>query len=124
MTTNRPVFLDFWHLKLPISGLVSILHRISGVMMVACVPVLAAMFALALSGPEGFAASVTFFDHPLIIIARLLLGWAVLHHLFAGVRHLFLDLGWGVELPVARTTAWTVLVAAVVMVIVGGGVLI
>jgi succinate dehydrogenase / fumarate reductase cytochrome b subunit len=123
MTTNRPVFLDFWHLKLPISGLVSILHRVSGVMMIASVPVLAAMFALALSGPEGFAASVAFFDHPLIKIARLLLGWAVLHHLFAGIRHLILDMGWGVELPIARKSAWTVLFAAIVVVIVGGGVL-
>jgi succinate dehydrogenase / fumarate reductase cytochrome b subunit len=121
MTTNRPVFLDFWHLKLPISGLVSILHRISGVMMIVCVPVLAAMFALALSGPEGFAASAAFFDFWLIKIARLMLGWAVLHHLFAGVRHLFLDLGWGVELSVARTTAWSVLLAAIVVVIIGGG---
>jgi succinate dehydrogenase / fumarate reductase cytochrome b subunit len=83
--------------------------------------VLAAMFALALSGPEGFAASAAFFDFWLIKIARLMLGWAVLHHLFAGVRHLFLDLGWGVELSVARTTAWSVLLAAIVVVIIGGG---
>lgn len=123
MTTNRPVFLEIWRIKLPIPGIVSILHRITGVLMVLSIPVLTLLFAQALSGPDGFAASAAFLGHPPIKLVLFLLGWAVLHHLFAGIRYLIIDLGWGVDLPIARKTAWTALFAALVVAVVGGGML-
>ena len=123
MTTNRPVFLEIWRVKLPIPGLVSILHRLSGVLMVLSIPVFTALFARALSGADGFAAAAAFVGHPLIKLALLLLGWALLHHLFAGIRYLIIDFGWGVDLPTARKTAWTALSAALLVTIVGGGML-
>jgi succinate dehydrogenase / fumarate reductase cytochrome b subunit len=123
MTTNRPVFLEIWRVKLPIPGLVSILHRVSGVLMVLSIPVLTALFAQALSGPDGFAAAAAFVGHPLIKLTLLLLGWALLHHLFAGIRYLIIDFGWGVDLPTARKTAWAALSAALLVTIVGGGML-
>ncbi len=52
-----------------------------------------------------------------------LLGWAALHHLFAGIRYLVIDFGWGVDLPIARKTAWTATSAALVVAVVGGGML-
>ena len=123
MTTNRPVFLEIWRVKLPVPGLVSILHRLSGVLMVLSIPVFTALFAQALSGSDGFAAAAAFVGHPLIKLALLLLGWALLHHLFAGIRYLMIDFGWGVDLPTARKTAWTALSAALLVTIVGGGML-
>ena len=123
MTTNRPVFLEIWRVKLPIPGLVSILHRVSGVLMVLSIPVLTALFAQALSGPDGFAAAAAFVGPPLIKLTLLLLGWALLHHLFAGIRYLIIDFGWGVDLPTARKTAWAALSAALLVTIVGGGML-
>jgi succinate dehydrogenase / fumarate reductase, cytochrome b subunit len=56
MQSNRPVFLDLWRIKLPATGIVSILHRISGVLMVLAIPAAAILLSEALSGPEGFAA--------------------------------------------------------------------
>jgi len=123
MTTNRPVFLEIWRVKLPVPGLVSILHRLSGVLRVLSIPVFTALFAQALSGSDGFAAAAAFVGHPLIKLALLLLGWALLHHLFAGIRYLIIDFGWGVDLPTARKTAWTALSAALLVTIVGGGML-
>jgi succinate dehydrogenase / fumarate reductase cytochrome b subunit len=123
MTTNRPVFLEIWRVKLPIPGLVSILHRLSGVLMVLSIPVFTALFAQALSGPDGFAAAAAFVGHPLIKLMLLLSGWALLHHLFAGIRYLVIDFGWGVDLPTARKTAWTALSAALLVTILGGGML-
>ncbi|MGB5834427.1 MAG: succinate dehydrogenase, cytochrome b556 subunit [Thiohalocapsa sp.] len=123
MTTKRPVHLDLRRIKLPVPGVVSILHRISGVLMVLAIPLFAGLLAQALSGTEGFAASAAFFAHPLVKLALLVLGWAVLHHLFAGIRFLAIDLGWGVDRPTARKTAWTAVSAALVVTVVGGGLL-
>ena len=123
MTTKRPVFLEIWRVSLPIPGMVSILHRLSGVLMVLAIPVFTALFAQALSGPDGFAAAAAFVGHPQIKLTLLQLGWALLHHLFAGIRYLLIDFGWGVDLPTARKTAWTALSAALLVTIVGGGML-
>jgi succinate dehydrogenase / fumarate reductase cytochrome b subunit len=123
MTTNRPVFLEVWRIRLPIPAVVSILHRVSGVLMILAIPVMTALFASALSGPQGFAAAAAFLAHPLVKLALLLLGWALLHHLFAGIRYLIIDTGFGVDRPSARKSAWTALSAALVVAVIGGGVL-
>jgi succinate dehydrogenase / fumarate reductase cytochrome b subunit len=123
MTTNRPVFLDLTRIKLPLPGVVSILHRVSGVLMVLALPVFAALFARALSGPEAFAATAAFVGQPLIKLVLLVMAWALLHHLFAGIRYLVIDLGWGVDRPTARKTAWTALSAALVVTLVGATVI-
>jgi succinate dehydrogenase / fumarate reductase cytochrome b subunit len=122
MTTKRPVFLDLTRIRLPVPGVVSILHRISGVLMVLALPVFAALFALALTGPDGFAAAAGFVGHPLIKLGLLVMAWALLHHLFAGLRYLVIDLGWGVDRPTARKTAWTALSAALVVTVAGAAV--
>ncbi|TVQ86675.1 MAG: succinate dehydrogenase, cytochrome b556 subunit [Chromatiaceae bacterium] len=120
MTKARPVFLELWRIRLPISALVSILHRISGVLMVLSIPIAAALFAQALSGPAGFAASAAFVGHPLIRFGLLVMLWALLHHLFAGIRYLIIDLGVGVERPVARQTAKAALLAGLAAAALGG----
>jgi succinate dehydrogenase / fumarate reductase cytochrome b subunit len=110
----RPVFLEIWRIRLPLPGVVSILHRVSGVLMVLAIPVGAMLLHQALSGPEGFAASVAFLGHPLVRLGLLGLLWGLLHHLFAGLRFLVLDLGIGVDRGPARQSAWTALIAGIV----------
>lgn len=122
MHTTRPVFLDLWRIKLPATGIVSILHRVSGVLMVLAIPAAAILLHLALSGPQGFEAAVGFLHNGLVRLALLVLAWALLHHLFAGVRYLLLDIGIGLERPAARRSAWTAMVAAVAVLVVGLGV--
>jgi succinate dehydrogenase / fumarate reductase, cytochrome b subunit len=114
MQTSRPVFLELWRIRLPATGYVSILHRVSGVLMVASIPVGAFLFDQAVSGPEGFAYAVAFFDHWLVRLALVILTWSLLHHLFAGIRYLLLDLRVGLDRAPSRRSAWIVIVAAVV----------
>ena len=114
MQTSRPVFLELWRIRLPATGYVSILHRVSGVLMVASIPVGAFLFDQAVSGPEGFAYAVAFFDHWLVRLALVVLTWSLLHHLFAGIRYLLLDLRVGLDRASSRRSAWIVIVAAVV----------
>lgn len=121
--TKRPVFLDLTRIRQPIPAIVSILHRASGVLMVLAIPLFAALFGLALSGPDGFARAAALVGHPLGRLVLLLLSWALLHHLLAGVRYLVIDLGIGVDRPAARASAWTVLSLALLFTIVIAGML-
>jgi succinate dehydrogenase / fumarate reductase cytochrome b subunit len=115
------VFLDLWRIKLPISGVVSILHRISGVLMVLSIPIAAILFHLALSGPNGFETVSHILGSLWIKPLLILLAWSLLHHLFAGIRYLLLDLGLGLERPVARRSAWIVVAVALSVLVIGGG---
>ncbi len=124
MTKNRPVFLELWRIHLPVGGVVSILHRVSGVLMVLALPVVAWLFAQALGSTAGFETVSAFLAHPLVRVALLVLAWALLHHLLAGVRYLLIDLGLGVDRRIARRSAWTALTAALaVTLLVAGGML-
>ncbi|SDX42509.1 succinate dehydrogenase / fumarate reductase cytochrome b subunit [Allochromatium warmingii] len=117
MSRVRPVFLDLRRIALPLPGLVSILHRVSGLLLVLALPSVAWLVERALSGPEGFAVVVVMLDAwPSRLLQGVLL-WSLLHHLLAGLRHLALDLGWGLERVMARRTAWLTLVTALVLLV-------
>jgi succinate dehydrogenase / fumarate reductase cytochrome b subunit len=117
---NRPRFLTLWQLKLPLPGVVSIIHRLAGVAMVLVLPFLLYLLQLSLSGGEGFdrvAAVVGSWPGRLL---GLLLLWLFAHHLFAGIRVMLIDLEWGCGLVMARRTARLVLFSALLMVLMGG----
>ncbi len=119
MKPKRPVFLELWRIKLPAMGLVSILHRVSGVLLVLAIPFFADLLRLSLADQQGFeAASATLGSWPVRLVL-VVLAWAVLHHLFAGIRYLALDLGLGLERETARATARTAIAAALVVLVVG-----
>jgi len=115
MQTSRPVFLELWRIKLPLPGLVSILHRASGVLMVLAIPFAAILLHLAASGQQGFESAAGLLDSWWVGLFLIGLVWSLMHHLLAGIRHLVLDIGIGLDRPVARRTAKTVLVAGLVL---------
>ncbi|MCU0841306.1 MAG: succinate dehydrogenase, cytochrome b556 subunit [Thiobacillaceae bacterium] len=111
----RPVWLNPLRMRLPIGGWVSILHRASGVLLCLAVPALLYALMLSLRSPADFAAVAAFLGGGIGFLFVLALIWASLHHLFAGLRHLALDLGWGEARGDARRTAWLSLIAALVL---------
>jgi succinate dehydrogenase / fumarate reductase cytochrome b subunit len=117
---NRPRFLNLWQIKLPLIGIVSIIHRVSGVFMLLLLPFLLYLLQLSLGSSDGFArASVIIAGWPVHLLGLLLL-WLFAHHFFAGIRVMLIDLECGSGLAVARRTARWVLAAAVLVVIAGG----
>ena len=120
MNTKRPVNLDLTTVKFPITAIVSILHRISGVVLLAGVLILMWMLDLSLSSEQGFAAVAETMQAPL---AKLIL-WAVLaalaYHSVAGVRHLIMDLGWGETLEGGKLGAAVVIGASAVLIALAG----
>jgi succinate dehydrogenase / fumarate reductase cytochrome b subunit len=108
---DRPVTLPLLSLRLPLAGWVSFLHRVSGVLLFLCLPLALLALDRALSGPEAFDALRQQLAQPAARMLLLLAVWALAHHLFAGIRHLLMDLHFGVNLPAARRSALVVAVA-------------
>ena len=115
MASSRPKYLNLIQIRLPVPGLVSILHRVSGAALFLMLPVLLALFAMSLESPQTFAQFQAAFSHWAVKLVLIGLAWAYLHHLCAGIRHLALDLDYGTELPRARASSWAVLAVSAVL---------
>ncbi len=107
---DRPVTLPLLSLRLPLAGWVSFLHRVSGVLLFLCLPLALVVLDRALSGSEAFEAVSRQLSQPAVRMLLLLAVWALAHHLFAGIRHLLMDLHVGVSLAAARRSALAVAV--------------
>ena len=94
--------------KLPPPGMVSILHRVSGALLFFALPLILWLFDLSLMSELSFARLVEVGSHWFVKLVLLVLIWAFLHHLVAGIRYLLLDLHLGVEKSAARTSALAV----------------
>ena len=77
--------------RLPLAGLVSILHRISGAVMFLALPLVLWAFDDSLRSADSHATITQFLSHWFVKIILLGLFWALMHHLVAGVRHLWMD---------------------------------
>ena len=120
-TRSRPVYLDLPRIRLPLPGIVSILHRISGALLfVAGIPLLLACVGASLASPESFAQLRGALSHPIAKLALLGFAWAYIHHFCAGVRFLLLDMLKGIELFAARRTSVVVMVVSLALTAVVG----
>jgi succinate dehydrogenase / fumarate reductase cytochrome b subunit len=112
----RPVYLNLFAIRLPLPAFVSILHRASGALMfLVGIPALLWGLQASAATPEAFAAFKSALAHPLAKLLLLVLLWAYLHHLLAGLRHLALDLHAGTELAAARRSSAIVLGLALLL---------
>ncbi len=112
---KRPVFLNLLVIRFPVTAILSIFHRITGVLMVLSLPVLFYLFGLSLSGEQGWNTTLAILVHPLSKLAITVFLWGLIHHLFAGLRFLFLDIEVGIEKNTARMSAWLVNFSAVIV---------
>jgi succinate dehydrogenase / fumarate reductase cytochrome b subunit len=120
---KRPLWYNLNLLNLPLPGVVSILHRISGALLFLFVAWLLYLLDSSLASPEGFDDVKRALSGPLTKLVLLGLLWAFMHHLCAGIRYLFLDVHKGVDLPTARMTSGIVLAASVALTAILGGLL-
>ena len=110
----RPKHLNLMQIRLPLPGVVSILHRISGVGLFISLGGLIWLLGASLGAPEQLdclraVLAFSILGLPLVKLALLGLVWAYLHHFCAGIRFLLLDMHIGIELAPARATALAVL---------------
>lgn len=114
-TARRPVHLNLFKIRLPIGGIMSIIHRATGVFMFLALPLLIYLLDLSLSGAAGFAAADGMLHGLFGALFVFLLMWSLAHHLLAGIRYLLIDVDLGVDKGLARQTALGVVIAGPVL---------
>lgn len=117
MKDKRPVNLDLTKFHFPVMAIVSILHRIAGVLLFLAIPFLLYLLDQSLTNAHTFNMLLTnSWNKFFLWVALAALGY----HLAAGVRHLLMDFGCGDHLPGAYKVAWTTIVVAVILIILAG----
>ena len=112
---KRPLWYNLSPFNLPVPGLVSIFHRVSGVLLFLGLAVFLYLLDLSLASESGYAQAGQYLRTPiakLLVIASI---WALLHHMCAGIRHLFLDIDVGTSLQAARRSAFAVFVVSLAL---------
>jgi len=101
--------------RLPASGMVSILHRISGALMFLLLPFVLFLFDKSITSEISFEFFKGYVSHPLVKLAILALSWAYLHHFIAGMRHLVMDMHIGLSKHESVKSARVVLIISGVL---------
>ena len=114
MNDSRPVYLNLLKIRLPLTGIVSFAHRITGILLFFALPFSAYLLDLSIESEQSFTKAQDILNQPLMLVVQILLLWSIAHHFFAGIRFLLIDADIGVEKSQARLGAWLVLIAEAV----------
>jgi succinate dehydrogenase / fumarate reductase cytochrome b subunit len=113
--------------RLPAAGWVSILHRISGALMFLLLPLIVWLFDTSVSSEishdrfqAAFAVGIGFVPGWFLKLVVLAIIWAYLHHLIAGVRHLYMDMTHSVTKEFGKSSAVVTLVLSIGLTVVLG----
>jgi succinate dehydrogenase / fumarate reductase cytochrome b subunit len=124
---NINAFTDLPSYRLPVAGIVSILHRVSGALMFLLMPFIIWMFDTSISSEISFGRfssvfniGVGFVPGWFVKLVALSIIWAFLHHLIAGLRHLWMDARHAVSKEFGKSSAAVTLVLSVGLTVVLG----
>ena len=120
VNSDRPINLDLTTISFPVPAIVSILHRISGVVIFFALPLMLWLCQESLISEDAFLHIKMVASSPLLKFCIWGVLSATIYHLIAGIRHLLMDMGYGEELAVARSSAWAVLGVSLVAILVLG----
>ena len=130
MTKQRPGtmrLVDAVKYRLPLAGVVSILHRVSGLLMFALLPFIIWLFDKSLSSEisydtfsSAFVAGIGVVPAWFVKLVMLALTWAFLHHAIAGVRHVWMDMTHSVTKEQGRLSAVVTLASSVLLTVLLG----
>ena len=120
MKTDRPVYLNLFQYRFPVTAISSIFHRISGLLMFLLLPLLLSALACSLSSPANFAkfsnhAYSFWFGFGLWVVLS-----SIIFHVLAGIRHMMMDIGFGEDYQPARASAYLVMFLSVILIIATG----
>ena len=119
--------IDATQYRLPPAGWVSILHRVSGLLLIVLMPFVIWMFDTSLTSEitftqftGAFVGGIGFVPAFVVKLATLVLIWGFLQHFCAGVRHLYMDFTHSVTKEFGRTSALVAMGVAAVLTIAFG----
>jgi succinate dehydrogenase / fumarate reductase cytochrome b subunit len=115
MARNERPLSPFMQYRWLYSNTLSILHRMTGILLSAGFLLLVYWLVAAARGPESYERAMSFLRSLPIQVMLAALLWCWCYHFLNGVRHLCWDLGLGFERSVARQSGWAVAIASLVL---------
>jgi len=112
---ERPLSPHLQIYRWPITMVLSILHRITGIGLGLGTLLLAWWLAAAAAGPDYYTTAQAVLGSWLGRLILFGFTWSLFLHLCNGIRHLFWDMGYGYEVKLANRTGWATLVASLVL---------
>ncbi len=117
---KRPVNLNLLTIKQPITAIVSITHRATGIITLIFVPFFLWGLSTALHSADDFAQVQALLQNSFIKLILFLFVSAILYHLVMGLRHLLMDLGFAENFHAGKKTAWAAIILAAILIIIWG----
>jgi len=118
---DRVKFLNLLQIRFPVTAVLSIGHRITGIALFLAIPFLIYLLELSLSSASGYTQVIDVLGSPLLRFISVLLIWAFAHHLYAGIRYLLLDIDIGVGKEISAQSSWLVLIAGFLTMLAAAG---
>ena len=129
-TKQRPGtmrLVDALQYRLPLAGVVSILHRVSGAIMFFLLPFIVWMFDTSVTSEisyesftSAFVAGIGFVPGWFVKLVVLALMWSFLHHAIAGIRHLWMDMTHSVTKELGHLSAVSTLISSLALTVLLG----
>ena len=118
---TRPVNLDLRTVRMPFTAVLSILHRITGIIIFIGTPILLWLLQQSLTSPQHFAEVSGMLSEGIFRLGFFALIWAFAYHIMAGIKHLAMDLGHA-ETPESAKIASVLLILGNILVLIFLGV--
>jgi succinate dehydrogenase / fumarate reductase cytochrome b subunit len=113
--TNRPLSPHLGVYRWQVGNTMSIVHRLTGVMLALCAVAFTGWLVGIAAGPEAYALVVGALRSPPGVLLLAAGSFCFFYHLCNGVRHLFWDAGYGFEIAQARTSGLAAVAVALVL---------
>lgn len=120
MNSSRPVHLDLTRMKFPPMAIVSVMHRISGVVLFLLLPLVLYMLHTSLQSGADFSSLYYLTAMTSMKILLWILISAVSFHFFAGIRHMAMDCGFAESLKAGRISAYVIFGLEIIAMILAG----
>jgi len=116
VSQQRPVNLNLFKFHFPVMAIISILHRISGVILFLFVPVMLYALHQSLASRNTFSFIQQCLNYTVSKVILLAILASAIFHLIAGVRHLLMDCGVAEGKTAGAVTAWFVFLLTIIVV--------
>ena len=120
---KRPVFLNLFRIRQPATAVLSIGHRLSGVVLVLAIPFLVYLFDRSLASEQGYREVAALLQGTPARVMLVGLIWFFAHHFLAGIRYLLIDVDVGADIRQARISARLVFAGGLIVLVAAGLVL-
>lgn len=115
----RPRNLNFFTIQFPITAIVSLLHRMSGILLIFSIPAMLWILQMTLKSEQQWDSIGVLMHNIWIKGLCTFLMMGLLYHFIAGIRHLLMDIGIGDTKSSSRLgaicTAWGVILGGIIM---------